>query len=80
MGEVEKLRRHTELGDRSNRKDRDDHHERGKPGALFAISQIDFHGLGQQVPLCFGSQFRDECESSGIGIPDRTSIAFIRAK
>ena len=45
MGEVEKLRRHTELGERSNGKDRDDHHERGKPGALFAISKIDFHGF-----------------------------------
>ncbi len=48
MGKVEKLRRHTELSERSDGKDRDDHHDRGKPGTLFAISKIDFHGSGHK--------------------------------
>ncbi len=79
MSEMEELRCYIAFDERSNGKDRDDHHERGKPGALFAISKIDFHGFLAKVAPCFGSQFRDKCESSGIGIPDWTPIAFIRA-
>jgi hypothetical protein len=45
MSEMEELRCYIAFDERSNGKDRDDHHERGKPGALFAISKIDFHGF-----------------------------------
>lgn len=83
MREMKKEAYRSELGEHSDRQDGNDRQQGAKLRALPFVSNENSHGAlhrGRVSSAAWKVDVRARSVGSGIGIPDGTSAAFIRAK